>query len=472
MTDPLPAGFGVDFDRSFSCFDDNRTVVGGTPVRTIRLTDAGRDALASLRAGDTASEQARTLARVLTDVGLAHPRPPAAALDATVVVPVRDRVAMLDRCLAALEGETVIVVDDASVDACAMAAVCGQHGARLVRLDRGVGAAAARNAALATIETELVAFVDSDCVVPHGWLPELTRHFADPLVGAVAPRIEPVPPGGTGHVYAEFAGSRSPLDMGAEEGLVGPDARIPYVPSATLVVRRAALDPPFDPVLRYGEDVDLVWRLRDAGWRVRYVPDVVVRHEEPRGWSGLLRRRFNYGTSVAPLSRRHPGRLSHLVVSPLPGAAAALVLSGRPRWALVATSAHGVLLASRLRRNRLPVRRAGMYAVSSVDHTLRGMSHATTMFAGPGLLVALAYRPTRRAALALLLVHPLAERRARRPRLDPVRWSAACVADDIAYGFGVLRGCLDLRTAAPLLPRIVGTVPRPLSCRPRRSPHR
>ena len=54
---------------------------------------------------------------------------------------------------------------------------------------------------------------------------------------------------------------------------------MPYVSTEALWVRVAALDGlapdsatdtdgPFDVSLRYGEDVDLVWRLHAAGWRV------------------------------------------------------------------------------------------------------------------------------------------------------------------------------------------------------------
>ena len=72
---------------------------------------------------------------------------------------------------------------------------------------------------------------------------------------------------------------------------------MPYVPSAALIVRAPVR---FDETLRYGEDVDLVWRLLDAGHRVVYDPSVVVRHHE----ADVLRRRFRYGTSAAPLAAR------------------------------------------------------------------------------------------------------------------------------------------------------------------------
>ena len=84
----------------------------------LRLTAAGQRALAELRAGPVRSTAAGTLARRLTDAGLAHPRPPALAgpPDVTVLIPVRDRPELLDRCLTALGRRyPVLVVDDGSV---------------------------------------------------------------------------------------------------------------------------------------------------------------------------------------------------------------------------------------------------------------------------------------------------------------------------------------------------------------------
>ncbi len=279
------------------------TLAGGAPLRLLRLSSAGPDALRALAAGDPTPAQ-RRLGERLVDAGLAHPLPAPAPADVTLVIPVRDRPAELDRCLATA-AQLVVVVDDGSRDPAAIAAVAARHGAGLVRRERSGGPAAARNAAAAG--TELVAFLDSDCVAPPGWIEALAGHFADPRVAAVAPRV-----------------AARPLDMGPHPAAVRPDGRVRYVPSAALVVRRAAL-PRFDEALRYGEDVDLVWRLHDAGWRVRYDPRVVVAHPAVG-----LRRRFAYGTSAAPLAARHPGRLAPLVLRPWPALAVALLLARRP----------------------------------------------------------------------------------------------------------------------------------------------
>ena len=51
-----------------------------------------------------------------------------------------------------------------------------------------------------------------------------------------------------------------------------------------------------------------------------------------------------------------------------------------------------------------------------------------------------------------MLAPPLVEWWRRRPGLDPVRWSLASIADDVAYGAGVWAGCLRARSFGPLVP--------------------
>jgi GT2 family glycosyltransferase len=250
----------------------------------------------------------------------------------------------------------LVVVDDGSSDATAIAAVCRRFGARLVRRERAGGPAAARNEGLAHVKSELVAFLDSDCVAPPDWIERLAGHFDDPRVAAVAPLVR---------------GRLSPLDMGPRAAEVGPGRRVAYVPSAALVVRRAVLgDPAFDPGLRYGEDVDLAWRLVAAGWRVRYEPDVVVQHAE----RDSIRRRFLYGTSAAPLARRHPGKLRHVIVRPWPAATLALLAVRRPRAAVLAYAAQTAILARLLRSKGVPGRLAPLW-------TARALARTATQFA-------------------------------------------------------------------------------------------
>src|ERR1035441_8541658 len=128
----MPPGIAIDIDP------DTRQIAG-SPARVLRLNTVGVRALAELRAGPVASAAGAALARRLTDTGLAHPRPGrgSSTVEVTIAVPVRDRAAELDRCLAATgTRDPVLVVDDGSADPAAVAAVCAARGARLGRRRR------------------------------------------------------------------------------------------------------------------------------------------------------------------------------------------------------------------------------------------------------------------------------------------------------------------------------------------------
>ena len=131
-------------------------------------------------------------------------------------------------------------MDDGSQIRPSTAGVCRRHGARLGR--RPVPAAArrpARNDGLALVTTPLVAFLDSDCVPrARSGSAGLAAHFADPMVGAVAPRVRPV----TGNSAAgRYLAARAPLDLGPAEARVAPLTRLSYVPTAALLVRAGAV---------------------------------------------------------------------------------------------------------------------------------------------------------------------------------------------------------------------------------------
>ncbi|MBA9005362.1 mycofactocin biosynthesis glycosyltransferase MftF [Thermomonospora cellulosilytica] len=464
MIPPLPNGFRITLDAATRRLAEGLWF-GGSPARVMRLSDAGLAAWRELADGPVSSPVTGALARRLTDAGLAHPCPPGIdAADVTVVIPVLDRPALLDRCLSALgDRHPVLVVDDGSADGAAIAEVARRHGAKLVRRPVNGGPAAARNTGLEHTAGELVAFIDSDCLPEPGWVDRLAGHFADPLVAAVAPRIVALAPDTGPGRYARANGG---LDLGDRPARVAPGARVSYVPTAALMARRSALldvargGEAFDPAMPVGEDVDLVWRLHENGWRIRYDPAVRIGHHEPPTWGGLLSRRFRYGTSAAPLAVRHPTSVSPLALHPWPALTVAALLARRPLAAAAAFGMANLTMYRRLRKAGIPTRGVPRAMAEATYRTWLGTGRYATQFAGPALLALLAAGgrnrwPRRVATASLLLGPPLATWSERRPALDPVRFTLGVLADDMAYGAGVWAGCLRHRTAVPVRPMIV-----------------
>jgi mycofactocin system glycosyltransferase len=304
-----------------------------------------------------------------------------------------------------------------------------------------------------------VAFLDADCVPPPGFPDELLGHLADPAIALVAPRIVSSArhPGRIAH----YERARSALDMGSEPALVRPYAQVWYVPSAAMVARRDAVSAGFDEALHLGEDVDLVWRLHDAGWQVRYEPRVAVAHEDrvqPVAW---YRRRVAYNESVAPLLRRHPERVPVLFLSPIAAFAWGAALGGAPAPVVALTAVRAARLRQKL-KGRLPD--AGAWAIrAAVDTTIREAHDLGRALAGPwapfALAALVASRPgTRRRRLALRVAAPIATMVARdwisdRPALDPVSYAALRLADESSRGAGIWLGCARARDFRALLPR-------------------
>ena len=150
---------------------------------------------------------------------------------------------------------------------------------------------------------------------------------------------------------ARYEGASSTLDMGARPSVVRPGARVPYVPGAALVVRTAAAGDGFRDAMHVGEDVDFVWRLSAAGWRVRYEPGAVMGHDHRVTFRAWFARRADYGTSAAALEQLHPGAVRPLYASWWTAGAWAAALARRPAPAAAAlTAAATALLARRLSR--------------------------------------------------------------------------------------------------------------------------
>ncbi|MGQ0629692.1 MAG: mycofactocin biosynthesis glycosyltransferase MftF [Sporichthyaceae bacterium] len=434
-------------------------VTGGLPWRVLRLNAAGLAAWQALLDGPVTSAATGALARRLCDAGLAHPVPPACMPppQVSVIVPVLDRAAELDRALTALgRAHPVLVVDDGSSDPAAIRAVAQRHGAQLVRRERTGGPGAARNTGLAHAGTEFVAFLDSDTEPSPGWIEALAPHLADPALAAIAPRIV-----GSGHsAPARYAHSRGALDLGPHPGPVAPGTAIAYVPTAALLARRSALldvaqhADIFDETLRYGEDVDLIWRLHAAGHRIRYEPAVTVAHHEPSTWPALMRRRFHYGSSAADLAGRHPGAMAPLVIEPWSTAVVVAALACRPRTAALLAGA-AVLAENRARRSSGAASGAAPAVARRTRTTLHGLGTYATQFAAPALLAATVHPRTRAAAGILALAPPLLDRlRTYDPtaRTGTATYVLGHLGEDLAYGAGVLSGSLRARSTTALRP--------------------
>ena len=389
-------------------------VLAGSPLRVFRLSATGANLCVSIESGDDV--ESSTLTERLLDAGAIHPQPGISEAswgrhDVTVITPQLGGFARSDRD---------ITVDDGS-----MPPVNGA----MVRLDENRGPGAARNAGRAHASTPMLAFVDADVTVPNeDWLIRLLPHFNDPQVGLVAPRV--------------LGNSTTSLDLGTEPARIRAGSRVSYVPAAAIVIRASAFDDVggFDERLRFGEDVDLVWRLDQAGWRCRYDPTASVYHAPRPNWSGRLRQQVGYGSSAAPLAQRHPGLLSPLRLNRWTTAAGVAIGTGHP----VAAGALAIANTATVARNLPDVPVTDVVRLTATSYLLSARQVASTV---------------RRLWWPIAMVACVFSRQARWIAVASIAADPRATPTDIAYGWGVWREMLRRREWGPAMPVICSWPP-------------
>lgn len=388
----------------------------------------------------------------------------------TVIVPVRDRAGPLRRCLESLrrlrypvDRLEIVVVDDGSQDDGPAAARA--LGARVLPSGgRGLGPAAARNRGARAASGELLAFVDSDCVASEGWLAELVGAFEDPSVAAVGGRVDGMR---TSSALDRYEAEMSSLSLGDRDQSAQAGTDGFYLPSCNLVVRRSAFAEAggFRVALQIGEDVDLSWRLRDRGGAIAYLPRGRVLHEHRNRLAPFLRRRFDYGTSEGALDVLHPARRKRMALPPvlvaagLLGAAAVLRAAWPPAAlasAIVLVDAVAFWVRLRRRLGALPFARVLAGRLRAVGGLLYHLGFHVVRYHAAALILAGAVWPrlgllSAGVALAVAWV----DFRRRRPALPFPAFLAYYLAEHLAYGAGVLWGCVRHRTFRTYRPLVV-----------------
>ena len=118
-----------------------------------------------------------------------------------------------------------------------------------------------------------------------------------------------------------------------------------------------------------------------------------------------------------------------------------------------------VALTPRLRALRHPAREA--FRLAGRGHLYAGLQVAAALRRAwlPLALLLATHRRSRLPLVAAVVVPAALEHAQRRPALDPLRWTALRLTDDVAYCAGLWRGSIEARAVSPLLPSFTGRFP-------------
>ncbi len=185
--------------------------------------------------------------------------------DLSVIIPVRNVAGLIVECLdsvVAADPREIIVVDGRSTDE--TLSILERYPVTVLS-DEGRGLPVARRLGAEAAASDRVLLLDADVVVPHGAIEALLEEFESEGYQALQAGLHSV--GGPG-----FWG-----DALAEHHRTG-RSRNWFGVVATIFETKVLLEHGFDDSFISGEDIELRWRLRDAGAKVGVSTNVEVIH--------------------------------------------------------------------------------------------------------------------------------------------------------------------------------------------------
>lgn len=251
-------------------------------------------------------------------------------VDVSIIIVTYNVRAALGRCLATIPcsignlNAEVFVVDNGSNDG-TWDSIAAREDLRAIRGSEELGFGRANNLAAAFASGRWLLFLNPDTEAAPGSLQQLVQcGDADPSLGVLGPRLElsngTLDPAARRSFPTPFTAAMRMLrwprrflhtEVSAYNvtARAGREGAVDAVSGACMLVRRNAFHQVdgFDGMFfTYGEDLDLAYSLRQAGWLARYVPSAVVRHLKRQSTQQrVIRARYEFYRAMWLYYRKH-----------------------------------------------------------------------------------------------------------------------------------------------------------------------
>ena len=282
----------------------------------------------------------------------------------SLIIPVYNRPDEVDELLASLEVQTqkdfeVVVVEDGSTTPCLN--VVNEHASRLALRyyqKENSGPGQSRNYGAERSQGEYLIVLDSDCVLPPGYLQavddELTRKPCDAFGGPDSAHESFTP--------VQKAINYSMTSFFTTGGIRGGKKKLDkFYPRSFNMGIRAELYQRLGgfSAMRFGEDIDFSIRIFKSGASCRLFPEAWVWHKRRTDMKKFFKQVHNSGIARINLMKRHPGsmKLVHILPAVFTLGVSFLVLLFVSGLALTAANAYGILAKS--------VQDTGIYSVGA-----------------------------------------------------------------------------------------------------------
>jgi len=249
----------------------------------------------------------------------------------SVVVAVRNEKNYIKECVESLfkqdyDSYEVIVVDGMSDDGTyeILQELKKKHDFKLLRNEKR-NAAAGRNMGIEIAGGEAIAFIDGDAVADENWLSSI-REVMERSGAAGVGGPDLLPEDSEYKAWAIGVVMTSPLARGGkfnpstQHSLMEKERYVDHIPTCNLCLKKEIFDEvgKFDESFVKGQDLELNYRIRRAGYRLFYSPKIRVVHYRKQHIREFARQIYKWAKAKVAIIKKHGmhGLTSHIYIWP------------------------------------------------------------------------------------------------------------------------------------------------------------
>jgi glycosyltransferase involved in cell wall biosynthesis len=229
-------------------------------------------------------------------------------VEASIIIPTFNGASRIGNCLDALLEQTagrdveILVVNDGSTDSTVDVVRC--YSAVVLINQANAGPASARNRGAMESRGKVLLFTDDDCVPAPDWLNSMLEPFTDlDVVG-----IKGVYRTRQTSLVARFV----QIEYEDRYHLMSRADSIDFIDTYSAAFRRGRFfemkgyDTSF-PVA-CAEDIELSFRMSNAGWEMKFAPKAIVYHTHPNTLSAYVAKKYKFAFWRVMAVRKNPGK--------------------------------------------------------------------------------------------------------------------------------------------------------------------
>ena len=260
-----------------------------------------------------------------------------------MVIAVRNEAKYIKKCIESIfnqdfEGEyEVIVADGMSNDGTYEILQNLQKKYKFILLkNEKINAAAGRNIGIKKARGKYIAFIDGDAYAFKDWLSNIKKAFeraGGRAAGVGGPDLLPEDADykmrAIGLVMTSPLARGGKLNPSTQHGLIDEERYVEHIPTCNLCLKREIFDKVglFDEKFVKGQDLELSYRIKKAGYKLFYSPSIKVVHYRKGDISSFARQIYKWAKAKVAVIKKHGmhGITEHVYLWPIYGIAAFLL---------------------------------------------------------------------------------------------------------------------------------------------------